>query len=278
MEESGTPCHEIVVVVLHREVASYGSVGLTLAGGADYDTREISVHKIIPGSLADRDGRIQRGDRVISINGKTLRGVTHREALAILKDITNASSGAYVVTGGGAPDGEPSFCHRPVFMNAVNHIASHRPPKILESPMDSKSLVSDVQMPPVPRGPPFAIALVKDGAGLGFSLEGGKDSPLGDRPLIVKKIFTGGAADKGGILRVGDEILSINAVDVTIMARIEAWNFLKKLPDGKVSLVIRQKLAEGAASDQEKMPEKRNEVNGANREKIDKENFDSNNV
>ena len=43
------------------------------------------MHKVIPGSLADRDGRIQRGDRVLSINGKNLRGVTHREALAILK-------------------------------------------------------------------------------------------------------------------------------------------------------------------------------------------------
>ena len=33
------------------------------------------------------------------------------------------------------------------------------------------------------------------------------------------------------------------------MARIEAWNFLKKLPDGTVSLVIRQKLKSNNASD-----------------------------
>jgi len=43
------------------------------------------VHKVIPGTLADRDGRIQKGDRVLSINGKSTKGVTHRDALTILK-------------------------------------------------------------------------------------------------------------------------------------------------------------------------------------------------
>ena len=35
-------------------------------------------------------------------------------------------------------------------------------------------------------------SLIKDGAGVGFILEGGKDSTIGDsKPLAIKRIFTG---------------------------------------------------------------------------------------
>lgn len=254
LEESGTPSHEILVVVLHREIVGHGSIGITLAGGADYEAKEITVHKVIPGSLADRDGRIQRGDRVLSINGKNLRGVTHREALTILKSprpevvLVLSRSRSVTPQESNTTESEGSFVHRPAL---INHVTSPRPPKILESPMDSKSLISDTAATSFPRGPPLTITLMKDGAGLGFSLEGGKDSPMGDRPLTVKKIFSGGVADKGGIMKVGDELMSVNTVDVTGMARIEAWNFLKKLPDGTVTLVLRQKLEDSSVKNEE---------------------------
>ena len=53
---------------------------------------------------------------------------------------------------------------------------------------------SDLKFVDVPRGPPITVTLKKEGAGLGFSLEGGKDSPYGDRPMTIKKIFTGNSS------------------------------------------------------------------------------------
>ena len=38
---------------------------------------------MIAGSLADRDDRIQKGDRVLSINGRSTKEITHREALTL---------------------------------------------------------------------------------------------------------------------------------------------------------------------------------------------------
>ena len=42
LEESGTPSHEIMVIVLHREFSA-GTIGIILAGGADYECKEITV-------------------------------------------------------------------------------------------------------------------------------------------------------------------------------------------------------------------------------------------
>ncbi|EFX89641.1 hypothetical protein DAPPUDRAFT_303183 [Daphnia pulex] len=122
-----------------------------------------------------------------------------------------------------------------------------RPPRILESPSDFTNYdhgeeYSSSNDEDLGRGPPVQATLVKEGAGLGFSLEGGKDSPLGDRPLTIKKIFTGGAASKNSTLGIGDQIISVNDCDVRSMSRIEAWNLMKKLPDGAVSLIIRQQI------------------------------------
>lgn len=40
---------------------------------------------MFPSGLASREGTIQKGNEVLSINGKSLKGATHNDALAILR-------------------------------------------------------------------------------------------------------------------------------------------------------------------------------------------------
>ncbi|XP_071033299.1 uncharacterized protein [Parasteatoda tepidariorum] len=195
-------------VLLRREGLDGGSVGITLAGGADYEVKEITVHKVISGSLADRNGLVLKGDRVMSINGRNLRGVSHGEALHILK----------------APNPKVLLVlarNSDCLSNGTDHakqdaIVTNKDPGT------------------------FSVALQKDATGVGFSIEGGKDSPQGDRPLLIKRVFKGSVADKEGRLEEGDEILAINEHPVNNMTRTEAWNFLKKLPEGYIHLKLKK--------------------------------------
>ena len=68
-------------------------------------------------------------------------------------------------------------------------------------------------------------------------------------------MLSGGAADKTGVLKVGDEILTVNNTDCSKMSRIEAWNFMKKLNDGTATLVVRQKLDNAENSKIETQPQ-----------------------
>lgn len=43
------------------------------------------VHRVFPSGLASQEGTIQKGMEVLSINGKSLKGATHNDALALLR-------------------------------------------------------------------------------------------------------------------------------------------------------------------------------------------------
>jgi len=51
---------------------------------------------------------------------------------------------------------------------------------------------------------------------------------------------SGGAAEQSG-LQSGDELLQVQGVSLQDMTRFEAWNMIKALPEGSVTVVIRKR-------------------------------------
>lgn len=81
------------------------------------------------------------------------------------------------------------------------------------------------------------VKMNKGVTGVGFVIQGGKGSPRGDLPITVKRIFRGGPAEQ---LQVNDELLDVNGEDLTVMKHAEAWQHLKFLPSGEISMTIRR--------------------------------------
>ncbi|KAF1668933.1 hypothetical protein FQA23_0004756, partial [Aptenodytes patagonicus] len=80
--------------------ACSGCLGFSIAGGVGNQhipgDNSIYVTKIIDGGAAQKDGRLQVGDRLLMVNNYSLEEVTHEEAVAILK---NTSDVVYLKVG-----------------------------------------------------------------------------------------------------------------------------------------------------------------------------------
>uniref|UniRef100_A0A3P8WRY5 PDZ domain-containing protein n=1 Tax=Cynoglossus semilaevis TaxID=244447 RepID=A0A3P8WRY5_CYNSE len=74
-------------------IVSVQEIYLTLScpkktGGIDTMVRHggIYVKAVLPKGAAHLDGRIQKGDRVLVVNGRSLEGATHQQAVEALRD------------------------------------------------------------------------------------------------------------------------------------------------------------------------------------------------
>ncbi|KAL5105534.1 hypothetical protein TcWFU_007329 [Taenia crassiceps] len=63
-------------------------LGFTIAGGQAYEGYPCGIYvtKITPGGLAEKDGQIQPGDRLLQVNGQELDNVTHDAAVQLLRN------------------------------------------------------------------------------------------------------------------------------------------------------------------------------------------------
>ncbi|XP_075303575.1 pro-interleukin-16 isoform X2 [Odontesthes bonariensis] len=205
---------DIHVVILHKEEGA--GLGFSIAGGCDLESKAPTVHRVFPSGLAAHEGTIQKGDEVLSINGQTLRGATHTDATTALRAARSLKLGVVVV------------CKR---ADELKERGGYR----AEEPRCAAVCCPTVRE----QQAAVSVELEKGVGGFGFTLEGGKGSMHGDRPLIINRIFKGGAAEQSG-LQSGDELLQVQEVSLQDVTRFEAWNMIKALPEGSVTVVIRK--------------------------------------
>ncbi|NWQ91265.1 DLG2 protein, partial [Burhinus bistriatus] len=83
-----------------KRLITQKGLGFSIAGGVGNQhipgDNSIYVTKIIDGGAAQKDGRLQVGDRLLMVNNYSLEEVTHEEAVAILK---NTSDVVYLKVG-----------------------------------------------------------------------------------------------------------------------------------------------------------------------------------
>lgn len=82
---------------------------------------------------------------------------------------------------------------------------------------------------------PRIIELPKTEEGLGFNVMGGREQ---NSPIYISRIIPGGVADRHGGLRRGDQLISVNGVNVEGENHEKAVELLKAAR-GKVILVVR---------------------------------------
>ncbi|KAG7335764.1 hypothetical protein KOW79_000457 [Hemibagrus wyckioides] len=194
---------DVHVVVLHKETGH--GLGFTVAGGVDQN-KPVTVHKVLPNGFAAQEGSIHEGDQVLSINGTALHNSTHKEALQTMRKAKGRGMAVVVIRRGDVTE----TCY---------------------------SLKDSPQKAAGKPGSRVRVTLNKSSSDLGFSLEGGVGSSLGDKPLKVQRLFQGGPVGK---VFPGDELLEVEGQSLEGLRRLEVWHLIKRLPPGPVEVLLQR--------------------------------------
>ncbi|XP_020935392.1 disks large homolog 3 isoform X4 [Sus scrofa] len=219
-------------------------LGFSIAGGIGNQhipgDNSIYITKIIEGGAAQKDGRLQIGDRLLAVNNTNLQDVRHEEAVASLKNTSDmvylkvAKPGSIHLNDMYAP---PDYASTFTAL-ADNHISHNSSLGYLGAVESKVSYPAPPQVPPARYSPiprhmlaeedftrePRKIILHKGSTGLGFNIVGGEDG----EGIFVSFILAGGPADLSGELRRGDRILSVNGVNLRNATHEQAAAALKR--------------------------------------------------
>nr|XP_045255859.1 FERM and PDZ domain-containing protein 2 isoform X5 [Macaca fascicularis] len=219
---------EIYFVELVKED---GTLGFSVTGGINTSVPYggIYVKSIVPGGPAAKEGQILQGDRLLQVDGLSLCGLTHKQAVQCLKG--------------------PGQIARLV-LERRGPRTTQQCPSANDSMGDEHTAVSLVTALPgrpsscvsVTDGPKFEVKLKKNANGLGFSfvqMEKESCSHLKSDLVRIKRLFPGQPAEENGAIEAGDIILAVNGRSTEGLIFQEVLHLLRGAPQEVTLLLCR---------------------------------------
>ncbi|XP_077331230.1 multiple PDZ domain protein isoform X8 [Lithobates pipiens] len=197
------------------------SLGVSIAGGVGSPLGDVPIFIAMmhANGLVAQTGKLRVGDRIVSICGTSTEGMTHSQAVSLLKNASGTIE-LQVVAGGDVSV-------------VTGQQQEHTGSAVNYSGLTSSSILQDDLGPPQYK----TIVLERGPDGLGFSIVGGYGSPHGDLPIYVKTVFSKGAAAEDGRLNRGDQIIAVNGQSLEGVTHEEAVAILKRTK-GTVTLTV----------------------------------------
>ncbi|XDV17673.1 hypothetical protein PO909_023502, partial [Leuciscus waleckii] len=172
-------------------------LGFGIVGGK---TTGVIVKTILPGGIAEQDGRLRSGDHVLRIGDTDLFGLSSEQVAQVLKQCGNRVR--LLISRGTADDAPPA----PVSLPTVT---------------EQQGFEEEEQGA-------FDVSLTKNAQGLGITIAG----YVGDKTsepsgIFVKSISRDSAVEQDGRIHVGDQIIAVDGVNIQDYTNQQAVEILR---------------------------------------------------
>uniref|UniRef100_A0A8C1V6V3 Multiple PDZ domain crumbs cell polarity complex component n=1 Tax=Cyprinus carpio TaxID=7962 RepID=A0A8C1V6V3_CYPCA len=186
-------------------------LGFGIVGGK---TTGVIVKTILPGGIADQDGRLRSGDHVLRIGDTDLFGLSSEQVAQVLKQCGNRVR--LLISRGTADDAPPT----PVTLPTV----TEQQVQLLEEEQGS-----------------FDVSLTKNAQGLGITIAG----YVGDKTsepsgIFVKSISRDSAVEQDGRIHVGDQIIAVDGVNIQGYTNQQAVEVLRHTGETVNLMLVRR--------------------------------------
>lgn len=225
----------------------FGIVGMRNMG--------VVVKTILPGGVADRDGRLQSGDHILQIGDVNLHEMNSEQVATVLRQSgthvrlivarpVELSSPEYKYLGSSAPIVPTKLLHDVTELD--RYLIQHKYPPVFrkETECFPTDLAKSYKLSRIPASPSlpllnldisvkmpemekFIVELKKDTNGLGITIAGYVCEKEELSGIFVKSVSKGSAADLSGKIKVNDRIVEVDGQSLQGYTNIQAVEVLR---------------------------------------------------